>query len=90
MGRLVISITQKKRLRRLHRIGGCWLKPGVDYLEYEILENEVPVPGTFDLPCRLCWPSGLTLDAEAPQSEDDAEPTSSSSDSQSAAPDVVE
>ena len=31
----ILSYTQKKKLCRIHRKGGCWRKPGVDYKEFE-------------------------------------------------------
>ena len=54
IGDFVISLTGKRRLKRLHRFGWCWRKPGVDYEDYAV----IPPPlreEHYDVACKGCW-----------------------------------
>ena len=66
------SISVKKGFRRLHRTGGCWVKPGVDCAQWEGIfsldENAA------DASCKLCWPPVV------PASDSEGSDESSSSD----------
>ena len=42
MGCFVISVSEKRKIRRLHRVGSCWMRPGVDYRNFEILGMDPP------------------------------------------------
>jgi hypothetical protein len=56
----VVSVTDKHRLRRLHRVGWCWQLPGTDYSTFRVLLGE-PGAADFDLCCKECWRNGLRV-----------------------------
>ena len=41
---------------------GCWFKPDIDIFDYEYVyespANLSDLVGSYDLPCKLCWPRG--------------------------------
>ena len=61
------------------------MKPGVDFFDFEVLSSEAPDPSSFDLACKLCWPSGLAAETRE-ESDEEGLVTSSSSDSRSSGP----
>jgi hypothetical protein len=66
------SISVKKGFRRLHRTGGCWVKPGVDCAQWaEIFSLD---ESAADASCKLCWPPVV------PASDSEGSDESSSSD----------
>ncbi len=60
------SITRHYGQRRLHRLGGCWRKPGADYLRYEIYKEGLPDPTLYRCICRDCWPRARSSQNEEP------------------------
>jgi hypothetical protein len=51
-----ICYTQKRKMRRLHRRGGCGNWPGFNIHDYTEFESLVGVE--FDDYCHLCWSKG--------------------------------
>ncbi len=51
----VISISAKKRLRRLHLMGACHMLPGLDYSNYIVVGDKCPGNDQYDDYCRHCW-----------------------------------
>ncbi len=51
----VISISAKKRLRRLHLMGACHMLPGLDYTNYVVVGDKCPSNDQYDDYCRHCW-----------------------------------
>ena len=78
----VITFTFKKRLRRLHYIGRCYRRPGVDYYDYEAHGETLPPPDRYDKTCLQCWPP-VGGGPEQAGSDDSDEESSSSSGSSS-------
>jgi hypothetical protein len=76
LGKFVVSVSGKLRLRRLHCIGSCWMWPGRDYRSFEIVGDDPPRADQFDAVCRLCW----RRDTAPVAGSESEEPTSSSSD----------
>ena len=76
LGKFVILISDKQGIRRLHRVGSCWMLPGRDYRTFEVIREDPPRADQFHAACRLCWKDGSAPTANS-ESE---EPTSSSSD----------
>ena len=66
-----VSLTKKRRHRRLHRRGGCWLDPSVDCWDFEKIWSLDKV--TVDAKCVNCFGKGLTPDASAGSAENTAE-----------------
>ncbi len=85
----VVSISSGRRLRRLHKLGLCYRKPGIHYLRYEELGNVLPSPELYDDYCRDCWkadaPSSSQAPAPSPGSDGSDTGSSSSSSSTSGA-----
>jgi hypothetical protein len=82
----VISISNKRRIRRLHLVGACYRQPGVDYQEYQVLGDEVPEASEYDDFCRSCWSGGNRPVTLAPAPEESQGSVSSDSESSSSAP----
>ena len=59
-----VSISPKKRIRTVHRLGQCYLIPGLDYVRYEYLGASMPDPAMFDLTCKWCA-KGVGFDASS-------------------------
>ncbi len=51
----IISISAKKRLRRLHLMGACHRLPGIDYTNYIVVGDKCPGSDQYDDYCRHCW-----------------------------------
>ena len=49
-----ISISPKKKIRMVHRLGQCYRIPGLDYLQYEYLGTSLHQQELFDLTCMWC------------------------------------
>ena len=54
----VISISGKRRVRRLQFVGLCHRLPGLDFLDYECHDDELPAGGLYDDYCHQCWRTG--------------------------------
>ena len=50
-----VSVSEKKKIRRLHCAGACWRLPGRDYKDFVALGEDPPDPAEFDVKCRDCW-----------------------------------
>ena len=74
----VITYTFKKRLRRLHYIGRCYRRPGVDYYDYEAHGETLPPPDRYDKTCLQCWPPVGKGPEQAGTDDSDEESSSSS------------
>ena len=79
MGKYVVSIQGKSGFRRLHLVGACFRVPGVDYLRYELLGQDIPATSTYHASCRSCWPGGLPSDDGAISEETTSSASSSAS-----------
>jgi len=86
---LIISITGRRKFRRLHRWklqGGCSRWPGVDYREFERVPKNSLDLADYDDFCKSCWrgtktPQETTVEDELPaaisSSSEDESPSSS-------------
>ncbi len=80
----VVSISSNRRVRRLHKLGLCYRRPGVHYRRYEELGTELPGPDSYNEYCRDCWKAGEPsscrdgASAEDPSGSDSDSSTSSS------------
>ena len=54
-----ICLSGKRKIRTLHRLGSCYLLPGVDYLEYSFYGLSMPSNSLFDCICTLCSRQGV-------------------------------
>ena len=54
-----VCLSGKRKIRTLHRLGACYLLPGVDYLEYEFQGRTVPRSTQYDCVCSLCSRQGV-------------------------------
>ena len=63
--------------RRLHQVGRCWRKPGVDFVSYEAHGSVIPEAGLYKSRCKFCWPTA----SQARASRSPASSASSSSSS---------
>ena len=63
LGSFLVSVQTKTRFRRLHKLGECWRKPGVDYLEYEVLGLELPPAASYNAVCHQCFKKGEVNEA---------------------------
>jgi len=83
LGDFVISITDKRGLRMLHRLGRCYRWPGIHYKDYELLGKTRPGPYTYDKVCGTCWPRKEGSDSVALELQSGSEGSGSSSTSSS-------
>ena len=79
MGQYVVSIQGKSGFRRLHLVGACFRVPGVDYLQYELLGQNLPATSTYHASCRNCWPGGLPSEDREVSEETTSSASSSAS-----------
>ncbi len=82
----VVSVSGKRKLRRLHRWGWCHRVPGVDYRQFVEYGDRCPEPQFYDDYCHQCWRGDdrptAGIDAEEDQSvatEDESSSTDGSS-----------
>ena len=77
-GTYVITTAMKGHTRRrLHQVGRCWRRPGIDYHQFEVHGTTAPEDCLYSSRCRLCWPPSSTR----PPSSGGPFPSSSSSSS---------
>ena len=77
LGQYVVSVSGKTgKTRRLHKVGDCFRKPGVDYRDFVVLGLEEPAPSEYSHQCQHCWSGKRARVA----------PSSSSSSSSSSSP----
>lgn len=79
IGQYVVSIQGKSGFRRLHLVGACFRVPGVDYLQYELLGQNLPATSTYHASCRNCWPGGLPSEDREVSEETTSSASSSAS-----------
>ena len=74
-----VSIGNSRGVRRLHRVGGCHLVPGVSVRHWEPLH--VLTEECADVRCRLCWAEDRLVgqNEAAALEEDEIESSGSSS-----------
>ena len=69
------ALTGRNGTRVLHRLGACFMVPGIDYPRYVHLGALMPRQSDFDSICKLCARKGT----EVAQGDSDVTQTSSSS-----------
>ncbi len=81
----VISVSDNRRIRRLHKLGLCYRVPGTHYTRFEECGTELPPPESYNQYCKDCWRRdrpGSSTDLQV-GGESDSGTTSSSSSSSS-------
>ena len=53
-----ISTAGKKGIRTLHRLGQCYMIPGMDYMRFSYAGTILPSTSDFDIVCKWCSKSG--------------------------------
>ena len=72
MGTFVMSIVGRSKRRTLHRVGGCYRIPGVDYRDYVVIGDARPVLIEGEKLCGTCFGSkdkAFSENEEVPSSE---------------------
>ena len=82
MGTFVMSIVGRSKRRTLHRVGGCYRIPGVDYRDYVVIGDTRPALIEGEKLCGTCFGSN-----EKAFSESEEVPSSESSSSELMTPD---
>ena len=49
-----ISYSGKKRIKVLHRLGQCFMLPGVDLMSYEYASSSFPDSSSYETVCKWC------------------------------------
>ena len=76
----VISISNKRKIRCFHLIGGCYRRPREHYRNFVVCGGVVPPAADYIQVCRACWPTGRDVEVESEQPDsDNSEATESSS-----------
>ena len=70
-----ISTSGRNSTRVLHRLGSCYMVPGIDYPRYAFSGAQMPKQGDFDSICKLCSRKGAGIT----NGDSDVTQTSSSS-----------
>ena len=66
--------TSGRNVKVLHRLGSCYMVPGIDYPRYVYTGRAMPGPAAYDLVCKRCSKKGT----EAVRDDSDGTQTSSS------------
>ena len=69
------STSGRNSTRVLHRLGGCYMVPGIDFPRYVFSGAQMPKQGDFDSICKLCSRKGAGI----ANGDSDVAQTSSSS-----------
>ena len=77
----VVPIPRRGRHRKLHHIGSCFRRPGVDYINFEVYGDKVPDEAEIDSQCKDCFGSENMFQPQAELSEVESFTSSSSSSS---------
>ena len=77
LGMYLVSVQPRSRFRRLHRMGECAYRPGVDFKSFELLGESEPSPNQFTARCKHCFRTQLA----PPSPGKDDSPSASSTDS---------
>ncbi len=64
LGVFVVAIRTRSRFRTLHRIGSCYRRPGLHYLEYRAF-MDMPAAANFDATCKLCFAQSVVDESDA-------------------------
>ena len=75
--RFFICVSKNRRVRRLHRWGGCGVKPGANITEFEGHDTLQGIQ--YDAACKHCWKKCLTLDSDSSDSSDSTDVSCASS-----------
>ena len=75
----VVSISGKKRLRRLHFRGSCHRIPGIDYLDFEDFGHHLPAESQYDDYCHQCWRDSGPVQVDEESVHTESESSSSES-----------
>ena len=59
-----------KGFRRLHKVGECYLIPGVDYIKYSAFGSTCPTSESYDATCKLCFKTAGAVLGEASSDSD--------------------
>ena len=54
-GTYVVSNVRNGKFMRLHRIGGCGRKPGIDFACYTVLGMDTPDASMYTAKCKNCF-----------------------------------
>ncbi len=73
----VVSRSRKRGIRCLHLVGKCYRKPGLHYMDYETLGDNLPSTEEYDQICGSCWPDGFSRQDSG--SQDDSASSSTES-----------
>lgn len=78
-GHFVIATCGK--IRRLHVMGKCYRRPGIDYYKFDVIGPDEPPPELYTARCGHCWPRRREQAAASalPSSSSSTSPCSSSS-----------
>ena len=49
-----ISYSGKKAIKVLHRLGHCFMLPGVDYMSYDYMGTVIPDSSSYETVCKWC------------------------------------
>ena len=79
-GPYFVCLSAKAKRRCLHRVGGCWRRPGVD-MPNVIDLGTVLDQKAYTAQCRQCWPGEARPEAAAKSDDSEADSSSSSSSS---------
>ena len=77
VGTFVVSIQRKSNFRRLHIVGACSYRAGIDFARYEAFGLVMPDPSSYTAQCKHCFRD------EAEQKEVEGSSSASSSSSES-------
>ena len=72
----VASVSNKRGIKRLHQLGKCYRRPGIDYREWVYFGESLPSSDCYDAHCLQCWRK-QTVSADSDSSESGATTSSS-------------
>ena len=79
-GSYVVSIRQHTRVRRLHRVGSCHLRPGLDYTDFVQYGDVLPSASEYHHLCKRCFSTGAPTAASSATASSSSCSSGSSSD----------
>lgn len=83
-----VSIRPRSGYRRLHLLGACGKRPGIDYALYEYLGERCPSSDEYHDWCKHCWRAGGPVTVYDSEEESSSSSSASSTPGQGVAPDV--
>ena len=72
-----ISYSGKKRIKVLHRLGQCFMLPGVDFMTYEYAGSSFPDSSSYETVCKWCAKSKVFRSDEPGNETQRSTPSSS-------------